>query len=312
MKNIIVFAAALSLCAAASVSCETDRNAALNAAAAKEYLTPIRPHTEGRNPNWTGFCKKFTYAPVFDFQEIDGAVKYRFTVTPDIAVNETVARADDDGEAQSAKTEKEAVKLAENSYSFVADTPDACLSPIWAEIPVGKVVLKVEALDKAGNVIGVAGERSFLRDFPFEGPYPGNVRPYREAALMAMLYINSMPQIQHWAESSEIDLTYHHNTYVNKVVGNTVSVEAKMAMNFPDYAEEAIPIAKGAAQFLIDQSRPEGDVLEFFPPSYYGQFLASKHNDDMIMTMDPCYSANGFLAYFRCLIQGNASCCVFF
>lgn len=287
--------AALSICAAVCASCCTDETVKLNKAAAREYLNPVRPHTDGRNPNWTGFCKKFIYAPVFDFEEIDGAVKYRFTVTPDIAVSETAVRADDDGEAQSAKSVKEEVKLSEKSYSFVADTPDACLSPIWADIPVGKVVLKVEALDKSGNVIGIAGERSFFRDFPFEGPYPGNIRPYREAALMAMLYINSMPQIQHWAESSEIDLSYHHNTYVNKVVGNTLSVEAKMAMNFPDYAEEALAIARGAAQFLIDQSRPEGDPLEFFPPSYYGNFLASRHNEDMIMTMDPCYSANGFL-----------------
>lgn len=38
--------------------------------------------------------------------------------------------------------------------------------------------------------------------------------------------------------------------------------------------EDALLIAKNAAQFLIEQSRPEGDRLEFFPPTYYGDKLA--------------------------------------
>ena len=288
----------LSALACSYVSCTSgDKVSDLNKAAAKEYLVPIRPHTEGRNPNWTEFCKKFTYAPVFDFKEIEGATNYRFTVTPDIAVGETEVRGDDDSEAQEARKESAGVKLSADSYSFVADTPDACLSPIWAQIPVGKVVLKVEALDAKGNVIGVAGERSFLRDFPFEGPYPGNIRPYREAALMAMLYIHSMPQVKHWAESSEPDMSYKHNTYANKIIGNTVSVEAKLARFYPEYSEEAIAIAKGAAKFLMDQSRPQGEPLAYFPPTYYGGLIASKReaNIGKVMTMDPCYAANGFL-----------------
>ena len=297
-QNTVISTLIASAISLTLVSCSPkDPNAALNEAAAKEYLNPIRPHTEGRNDNWTGYCKKFTYAPVFDFEDVAGAVKYRFTVTPDIAVNEAAVRADDDSEAQEAKKEKDEVKLAEKSYTFTADSPDACLSPIWEEIPVGKVVLKVEALDKDGKVLGVAGERSFLRDFPFQAPYPGNIRPYREAALMAMLYIHSMPQVKHWAESNEPDMSYKHNTYANKIIGNTVSVEAKLAKFYPEYAEEAIAIAKGAAQFLIDQSRPEGDPLAFFPPTYYGGLIASKReaNIGKVMTMDPCMAANGFL-----------------
>lgn len=295
--NALILCGAVALLAISCAPSEKRINASLNKAAAKEYLTPIRPFTEGRNPCWNGFSKKFIYAPVFDFAEIEGAVKYLYTVTPDIAETIAEVRGDDDSEEQAAKKEAEAVKLAENSYTFTAATPHEALTPIWAEIPVGKVVLKVEALDKEGNVIGVAGERKFLRDFPFEAPYPGNIRPYREAALMAMLYIHTMPQIQNWKESTVPDMSYKHNTYPNKIIGATVSAEAKLAKYFPEYAEEALKIAKNAAQFLIDQSRPEGDPLEFFPPTYYGGLVASARewNQGKVMTMDPCYVANAFL-----------------
>jgi len=269
----------------------------LNKQAAKEYLTPIRPFTEGRNGCWNVYSKKFIYAPVFDFKEVKGAAEYRYTVIPDIGVTRTEVRADDDSEAQMNKRSDHVEKLADVSYSFIASSPNASLAPIWNRIPVGNVLLKVEGLDRKGNVIGLAGERRFLRDFPFEGPYNPQVRPYKEAALMAMLYIHTMPQIQNWKNSTVPDMSYKHNTYANKTIGSTISVEAKLAGYFPEYKEEALQIARNAAQFLIDQSRPEGDVLAYFPPTYYGGLVASKKswNIGKVMTMDPCYAANGFL-----------------
>ena len=64
--------------------------------------------------------------------------------------------------------------------------------------------------------------------------------------------------------------------------------------------EDALLIAKNAAQFLMDQSRPEGDRLAFFPPTYYGDKVASKKdwNVGRTMTMDACYSGNAFLDLF--------------
>ena len=299
MNNIAksIAAGVIATLAIACTTTEQKQYDKLNKAAADEYLNPIRPFTEGRNACWNVYSKKFIYAPVFDFAEVEGAVKYLYTITPDIAVKVAEVRGDDDSEEQAAKKEAEVVKLADKSYSFTAKTPKESLAPVWAEVPVGKVVLKVEGLDKDGKVLGLAGERKFLRDFPFEAPYTGNVRPYREAALMGMLYIHTMPQIQNWKNGPEPDMSYKHNTYANKIIGNTVSIEAKLAQFYPEYAEDAILIAKNAAQFLIDQSRPEGDRLEFFPPTYYGGLVASakEWNQGKVMTMDPCMAANGFL-----------------
>ncbi len=255
----------------------------LNKTAAKEYLEPIRPFYEGRNPCWNGYSKKFTYAPAFDFAPVDGAVKYRYTVTP--------------AEPASAVSETAAASSATDaaSWSFEDQLPTAPLSKIWNDIPVGNVVLKVEALDGKGEVLGLAGERAFLRDFPYEGPYPENIRPYREAAMMAMNYIHTMPQIQAWKTQTVPDLSYKHNTYPNKIIGRTISVEAKIGQYFPEYAEDAILIARNAAQFLLDESRPAGDPLAYFPPTYYGGLIKSAVYEGQIITMDPLMAAEGFL-----------------
>lgn len=260
-----------------------------------EYLTPIRPFYEGRNACWNHFSKKFIYAPVFDFAAVDKAVRYRYTITPAQTVGESVARADDDAEAMENAKEVALKTVAGKSWVFESDTPNSPLSPVWADIPAGNVILKVEALDRKGRVIGIVGERAFLRDFPFDGNYPGNVRPYREAAVMAMLYIHSIPQIQAWKNQIVPDLGYKHNTYANKTIGRTISVEAKLGEYLPQYKEEALLIARNAARFLMDQSRPAGDSLAYFPPTYYGGLIASKKYAGQIITMDPLYAANGFL-----------------
>lgn len=260
-----------------SSGCATvqDKSKRLNAEAAKEYLTPIRPASEGRNPCWNEFCKKFIYAPAFDVKAVEDADNYKFIIK------------EKDGSGE---------------WSFTSTDSCADLSPIWASVPPSKVDLTVLAIDGKENVLDTAYKRSFLRDFPFEGPYNSNVRPYREAAIMAALYIHKTPGAQKFKETFVPDLDlYSHFTYANKVIGGLISVEAKIAEYVPSLKEEALLIARNAARFLIDQSRPEGDRLEYFPPTYYGDRVASKNdwNVGRTMTMDACYSGNAFLDLFR-------------
>ena len=241
----------------------------LDRQALEEYLQPIRPGTEGRNPFWNGFAKKFIYAPAFDFPEAEGAAEYRFTLVPD------------GGEP----------------VTFSAKAPTAALSPVWDRIPCGDVTLTVEALDGKSGILQRVGERKFLKDFPFSGPYPGPACDYREAAVKGLLYVHTMPEIQAWRESSLPDMAYPHNTYPCKIIGATVRTECLIAGMLPERRENALEIACGAASFLVDQSRPEDAPLAFFPPTYYLDKEASKRewNQGKTMTLEAASAGQAFL-----------------
>ena len=238
----------------------------LNEQARSEYLLPVRPASEGRNPCWNKFAKKFMYAPAFDVPQVPGAERYRFTVSG-----------------------------TEGSWSFLANRPDADLSPIWNLIPPSNVVLTVEAL--SGETADTVYTRSFLRDFPFEGPYKDAVRDYREAAVRAALYNHLMPQIQNWKDNTVPDMSLWTNTYPCKIIGATIRNECLVARMLPERRENALQIARSAAAFLIAESRPEGDPLAFFPPTYYLDTYASgeEQNKGKTMTLEAAQAGHAFL-----------------
>ena len=267
MKKLL-YALVISL---ATLSClaEKDVNVQLTEKAAAEYLTPVHPGGEGR-PFWNGFAKKFIYAPSFDFATVQGAESYRYTVTSE----------------------------AGESWSFTADSPQQSLAPIWNDIPQGTdVTLTVEGLAADGAVLGKAGERSFWRDYSFNPPYTGAVRDYKQAAILGMLYVHTMPQVQKLATSSELDMSYTHFTYPCKIVGAVVQVETLLAKTVPSYKDNAIAIAKGAAQFLMDHARKPGEPLAYFPPTYYKNLAASKRasNQGKTMAMEAASAGEAYL-----------------
>ena len=51
-------------------------------------------------------------------------------------------------------------------------------------------------------------------------------------------------------------MTYRHNTYACKIVGATIQLEVLVAKLLPAHREEALAIARNAARFLMDRSRP--------------------------------------------------------
>ncbi len=271
----------------------------LNARAAQEYLDPIRPGYEGRNPYWNGFATKFIYAPAFDFKVVEGAVNYRYTVeflgtemTESPKYN--VGRKTEDPEPRWILGEG---KYTGEKWTFTADSPSKSLAPIWNDIPVGKARLTVEGLDSQGKVIGTSGTRDFLRDFPFHGPYNSNVRPYLESARMAALFIHELPAIQNWKHSTVPDMTYRHNTYACKIIGATIQLECLVARLLPRHRDDAELIARNAAQFLINESQPGNAPLAWFPPTYYSNLISSsrEENQGKAMTMEACMAGNGFL-----------------
>ena len=254
----------------AAVACTPkDFNQKLTEQAADEYLVPVHPGNAER-PFWNGFAKKFIYAPSFDFAAVEGAVEYLYTATAECGT----------------------------SWSFKAKCPQQPLSPIWNNIPDGtNITLTVEGIAADGTVVGKAGERTFWRDYSFNPPYTGAARSYHDAAVLGLLYVHTMPQVQNFMNSTEPDMSYKHFTYPAKIIGAVVKAEVLLSKLAPQYSESAIAIAKNAAQFLMDQARKPGEPLAYFPPTYYKNLIASKRtaNQGKTMAMEAASAANAFL-----------------
>lgn len=268
MKRTFILLAALWGCLFVSAAVPQFNYRKLNAKASKEYLKAVHPGGVDGHAYWNVYAKKFTYAPSFDFKEVDGASRYLYEISS-----------------------------ALGEWSFVADTPNESLAKVWNSIPVGDVVLKVSALDAKGAVKELVGERKFFRDFPFQGPYNPAVRGYRQAAVMGMLYVHNMKAVKSWLKNSEPDMSYDHNTYANKIIGGTVRMEVLLARTCPQYADEAIAIARNAAQFLMSLARKDGEPMAYFPPTYYKNLVASKRSENQgkLMTMDGTFAAQAYL-----------------
>lgn len=213
----------------------------LNRQAAREYLRPVRRGgTDGR-PYWNVFAKKFTYAPAFGFPAVGGAHSYKYTVEWD-----------------------------GGSAGFNAATPCETLARVWDKVPAGSARLTVTALGRDGKAIATAGQRAFVRDFPFRGPYGHAVpRRYRDAAVKAMLYVHNLPATRHWLTHQEPDMSFENNTYACKTLSATVSMECLLAQHVPALAPEALAIARSAAACLMRISQPAEAPLAYFPPTYY-------------------------------------------
>ncbi len=256
MKSAFLAAACLLVmgCGSSMVSHQSSTAAPGNPG--DEYLIPVRPGYISGNPWWNTYAPRFLYAPAFDFAKVSGSVKYRYTVSS-----------------------------ADGEWSFISAEPNLSLAPIWNDITPGKVSLKVEGLDGKGEVRGVAGKRDFIRDVPFKGGYPGPARGYRESAIGAARYVHGMKGIQSWLTSPEPDLSMRLNTYPCKTFGATVSLECLLAGLCPELREEAEAVAKGAAGWLIAHAQANGTPLDGFPPTYYGDKLASARAENKGKTM---------------------------
>lgn len=269
----------------------------LNSTALTEYSRPFRTDIA-----WNVNARKFTYAPYFDFSETElssdeqkRVAGYRFTVymnaktaTTYVAFNDFQSKFVNPGPGDTTSCRK---------WSFMANEPKADLSPIWNDIPFANVWLIVRAVDSNGRNIKEVGRRAFLHDKPFQLTSSAPARPYRDAAIRAQQYLNTMSGIANWEKGPSPDLNYAHNSYANKIIGETVAMEVRYAREVPEVKEKALKIANNAADFLIAQSRPKGTALEYFTPTYYGNNLKAgdKANQDATMTMDACYAAQAFL-----------------
>jgi len=212
------------------------------------YNEPVRPGTPGSVPFWNNYSKRFMYAPAFDVAATTGAASYRFVITDINGKNET----------------------------FTAPEPWAALTPVWSSIPEGYTTLTIEALDKGGNKIAVAAERTFYRSAGFTGIKDGRTsKNYFESGRECLKALYNNPSVQYWLSHKSPDPKYSHYGFPSKVIGGVVRAMVKYHEVAETQAERdnALKMAANAADYLLSIRYAE-------PAGYAGMIPTYAINSD--------------------------------
>ncbi len=193
-------------------------------------------------PFWNLNSSQFMFVPTFQFPRIPGISEYLFTAE------------DKDGKV----------------HSFKSDSPVASLAPVWGDIPVGMVCLKVESVGKDGAPGYLVGARTFYKSAPFPGrsAFPSKARSYRECALAAFRYIYNEPMVQHWLINGTPMPDYPHNVYPAKTIDSIIRAMVYYAKLEPSEKENALKLACRAADYLLSISFEGDHPLAGLPPTY--------------------------------------------
>ena len=225
-------------------------------------------------PFWNVHATQFMFSPCFEFAAVPGCRKFRFTATD----------------------------CLKNIHTFDADSPMSLLSPIWNDLPEGYVELKVEALEDDGTPWTLAGARTFYKCAPYGGPdaYPPKARSYRECALMAYRYVYNTPSVQHWLKYGVPDPDYSLNSYPSKMITAIILAMTAYASIDPENAENAVRLARNAADYLLSITIGGDSPLAGLPPTYYSRFDPNRDGGDedaLEKLVMMCYPAGVGTAY---------------
>ncbi len=253
-----------------------------------DYLTPVRPGEPGKSPFWNKKARQFMYVPSFDFPRVSSATYYRFTATAD-----------------------------GKDYAFEASKPWATLAPIWMQLPVGYVTLKVEGLDrKGGRPVGVSGERRFYRAAMYNGPYHEQVMDYQASVRLALRTLFDRPYFKEWMKEGvpakdfrkgysaapstpRTDPGSGDYVYPDALLGGVIgdaAIYSRLTPR-PADADEVLKIGKKAADLLLSLQFPAGDPMEFFPPTYQYTMIDpwSFMNPSYVMLPGAAYAGSAYL-----------------
>ncbi|MFI4911053.1 MAG: hypothetical protein ACIAQZ_05245 [Sedimentisphaeraceae bacterium JB056] len=239
-----------------------------------ETLSPIRQGIKGVTPFWNEYAFRFIYVPSFNFEPVDGAIKYKFTATAT------------DGEM----------------YEFCAQRPDALLTPIWLELPIDQIKLKVEAIDADGKIISLAGERVFEKAAPYNGPYRQEKYDYSKSARRAMDEFFKLDIVKDWGNTGKPSPEYQYrNRYAAKMMSAVVDGAALYASMEPKPAniDEVLNIGKAAADYLLSIHYPSGSPVENFPPTYYGMEKEGHMDVNNCMITEAANAGRAYLDLYK-------------
>lgn len=220
---------------------------------------------------WNANAEWFMYAPAFAFKEVRGATSYRFRAIDDVHV----------------------------AHEFTAAKPTESLEKIWTKLPKGFVSVTCFALDAQGEVVGLAGERTFWKNAAFrEGAYPKAKRSYAEAVKMGFEYLLDRPSNRYFLEHGKPDPGYDLNCYPAKMHSAMVEAMCGYLKAGLPRKDEALKLARLAADYLISIAEPEGRPLAGWPHTYEGKNLTAAHYAGQQMLVYPANAGRAFLSLY--------------
>ena len=251
----------------------------------KEYNSEefmVRPGGVKGRGFWNINSTQFIYTPAFSFPIMPKANGYLFTATD---ANNKV-------------------------HTFKAEKPTASLAPIWKDIPTGLVTLKVESLDKEEQPQYLVGARTFFKadGFPGRDALPPKACSYKECATKAFKYIYNEKFIQYWLAYGKPDPTYYHNVYPSKTISSVIGAMINYAKIDPENSENALKLAKNAADYLLSISYGKNSPAAGLPPTYSFEGLdfetvdktapMAKNRTDKIMMIYPAAAGVAYLKLY--------------
>ncbi|MDH3251253.1 MAG: hypothetical protein OEM41_00600, partial [Ignavibacteria bacterium] len=269
LATLLVFILAAPVCVPAGTD---DRSAqqSRHTAEIEASVVPVHPGIPGSRPFWNRYAKRFIYAPAFDIAPVDHTALFRFAAVSDA-----------DGE----------------EHVFEAEHPWVPLTPLWKELPPGRITLRVTS---EGTPTGtLVDERTFLKSTPFSGVIPPPAYDYAESGLRCLEALFRQPTFQTWLTHGRPDSTYPLWVHPTKLMGAVVAGMTAYAglVNNPDTASQAITIARTAADFLLQMREPAGTPFEYWPPTYWDGVPRDIHPvyQKQLMTHYPAEGAMAFL-----------------
>lgn len=217
------------------------------------------------------------YAPSFAFPRVEGAVAYRFTVIDDCHVRR----------------------------EWKADNPTDSLSSVWESCSTGWMTVVCDGIDEKGALVRHSSSRTFWKKAPFAQTNTlVTSRACRETARRIYDYVLSMPSTRYLLAQGCPDPSYELNTYISKMFESLIRGMIHYADLDPSSADEALKIARLAADHLILKSECAQSPLACFPLTYDGRgergngYVAEKYAGQ-VMLIYPAHVASAFVILWQ-------------
>ena len=227
---------------------------------------------EPERPCWNRRSVMFLDAPTFAFETVSNGT-YVIDYRSDVLAS--------DGKLYRLKTRSSRVSLTN----------------LWEKLPTGFVSVICRA-QRPGrpDTERIVGARVFWKSAPFAGDSRPRPRSFAEGARQALEYVLDAPSSRYLLEHGELDPNFSHNVYPSKMLESVIQACCALVKTVPARKDEALRLARVAADWLIAHSEKADAPLAHFPPTYRGELYAAKKNAGLVMTVYPARVALAYLA----------------